>query len=191
MIPLVRTARPVYRAAAPKRNAERTIVVLCCDFLNRSDFASDHLPQDLLYVLTLHVEALTNAIRSVGGTLNSIRPDSVGALFGLDSRPDLAAQQALYAAHVIEGLHPSSMSGWVREHDSRMKVAISVHAGRAAFGEVGSYDPPMVMAVGEAVDAANEMRAVAAARGKAFAISELGLHRSRSQAGVRRAKIEL
>jgi adenylate cyclase len=173
VIPLVRTARPVYRAAAPKRNAERTIVVLCCDFLNRSDFASDHLPQDLLYVLTLHVEALTNAIRSVGGTLSSIEPDSVGALFGLDGRPNLAAQQALYAAHVIEGLTSELNERLGREHDNRMKVAISVHAGRAAFGEVGSYDPPMVMAVGEAVDAANEMRAVAAARGKAFAISEL------------------
>ncbi len=172
VIPLVRTARPIYRAAAPRRNDERGIVVLYCDLLNRADFASDHLPQDLLYVLTLYVEALTNAIRSAGGTLSSIEPDGVGALFGLDRRPNQAAQQALYAAHAIGELTSELNERLGREQDNKMKLAISIHAGRAAFGEVGSYDPAMVIAVGAAVDVANEMRAVAAARGKAFAISE-------------------
>ena len=56
VVPLVRTARPVYRQTAPQRSGEREIVVLVCDFRNRAELAGDHLPQDLLYVLTLYVE---------------------------------------------------------------------------------------------------------------------------------------
>jgi adenylate cyclase len=190
VIPLVRTARPVYRAAAPQRNAERQIVVLYCDFLNRADFASDHLPQDLLYVLTLHVEALANAIRSAGGVLSSIEPDSVCALFGLDRRTSLAAQQALHAAHAIGTLTTELNERLGREQDRKMKVAISIHAGRAAFGEVGSYDPPMLMAIGEAVDVADNIRAVAERQDKSFAISE-GVYAAAGLVPVFEEKVEL
>ena len=49
---------------------------------------------------------------------------------------------------------------------------MSIHTGRAAIGEIGSSDPPMLMAIGEAVDGANELRKAAADADKAFAISE-------------------
>jgi len=53
-----------------------------------------------------------------------------------------------------------------------MKIAVSVHAGRAAVGEIGSSDPPAMMAIGEAIDVANELRKAAIAHGVLFAISE-------------------
>jgi class 3 adenylate cyclase len=53
-----------------------------------------------------------------------------------------------------------------------MNVVVSIHIGSAAVSEIGSSDPPIVMAIGEAVDVANELRKVAAAQGKQFAISE-------------------
>ena len=39
-------------------------------------------------------------------------------------------------------------------------------------GEIGAFDPPAVIAIGEAVDATNELRKAAAAHGAAFAISQ-------------------
>src|SRR6185312_3519283 len=63
VVPLVRTAQPIYRATAPQRGGEREVVVLFCDLRNRADLSTDHLPQDLLYVLTLYVEGVGNAIR--------------------------------------------------------------------------------------------------------------------------------
>jgi len=55
-------------------------------------------------------------------------------------------------------------------------VVVTIHAGRAVIGEIGSHDAPAMMAVGEAVDAANELRKelnkAAAAHGRRFAISE-------------------
>ena len=56
--------------------------MLSCDFRNLADLAGDHLPQDVLYVLTLYVEGVGNAIRAHGGTLSYVEFDSICALFG-------------------------------------------------------------------------------------------------------------
>jgi adenylate cyclase len=172
IVPLVRTERPVYRASPPKLNTERDIVVMFCDFLNRGELARDQLPQDLLYVLTLYVEALNNAIRSARGTVSYIELDSVCALFGLDRSSEQAAQNALQAVAAIERVISDINNRLGRQWDCKMNVVVTIHTGRAAVGEIGASDPPTVIAIGEAVDVANELRKTAAAQGKQFAISE-------------------
>jgi adenylate cyclase len=171
VVPLVRTARPVYRTAAPQRSREREIVVLFCDFRNRADLAADHLPQDLLYVLTLYVEGIGNAIRASGGALSYVEFDSICALFGHEGGAN-AAQGALRAAGAIEGLIADLNNRLGRQPDNRMKITVSIHGGHAAIGEIGASEPPTLMAIGEAIDVANDLRKAAAERGKAFAISE-------------------
>ncbi len=171
VVPLVRTARPVYRATALQRGGEREVVVMVCDFRNRADLANDHLPQDLLYLLMLYVEGVGNAIRASGGTLSYVELDSICALFGHEGE-DNPAQGALRAAGAIEGVIADLNNRLGRRPDNKVKIAVSIHSGRAAIGEIGVSDPPMLMAIGEAVDIANDLRKAAAARDKAFAISE-------------------
>ena len=172
VIPLVRTERPNYRVAAPQRSAEREIVVLYCDFLNRAELAGDHMAQDMLYVLTLYVEAIAKAIRASGGTVSYVAPDSICALFGLERALAQAARQALQAARAIEAVMADLNERLGRQWHCKVSIAVSLHAGRAVVGEIASSDPPAVMALGEAMDEANELRKAAAARGKAFAISQ-------------------
>jgi adenylate cyclase len=172
VVPLVRTALPIYRPPARQRSTERDIVVMFCDFLNRDELARDQLPQDLLYLLTLYGEALGNAIRAAGGTLSTIGLDGICALFGLDRETARAAQLALQAAGAIERVILDLDNRLGREGNRKLNIAVSIHAGRAVVGEVGSNDPPTLMAVGEAMDVADELRKAAAARGKLFAISE-------------------
>jgi adenylate cyclase len=172
VVPLVRTARPVYRATAPQRSAEREVVVMYCDFLNREELAREQLPQDLLHLLTLYGEALGNAIRAANGTLSAVGLDGICALFDVGREPARAARRALRAAAAIERVVSDLDSRLGREGNRKMNIAVSIHAGRAVVGEVGSTDPPTVMAIGEAVEMANELRKAAAARGGSFAISE-------------------
>ncbi len=172
VIPLMQTERPIYRLPPPQRNPEREIVVVFCDFLNRAELANDHMPQDLLYLLMRYLDAIGNAVRLAGGSLSSIRPDSVCALFGLECGLAQAAHQALRAAGAIERSIADLNDRLGRQGDSKVRIAISIHAGPAAAGEIGASDPPLVMAVGEAIDAANELRKAAAAQGKPFAISK-------------------
>jgi adenylate cyclase len=170
--PLVRTALPVYRAKAPPAAGEKEIVVLFCDFRNRADLRADQLPQDLLYVLTLYVEGLDKVIRAHGGTLSYVEPDSVCALFGFRGGSDKSSQRALQAAGAIEGVISDLNDRLGRQPGNRLKIAVTIHAGRAAVGEIGSAEPTTVLAIGEAIDAANELRRLAAAQDAAFAISE-------------------
>jgi adenylate cyclase len=172
VVPLVRTERPIYRQIVPQRSHEREVVVLFCDFLNRGELASDHLPQDLLYVLTLYIEALSNSIRAAHGTLSYIELDSLCALFGLERAPAQAARQALQAAGTIEKVIAELNERLGRQWDCKVKIAVSIHAGRAVVGEIGSSDPPAMMAVGEAMDEANQLRKTAAAQGAPFAVSQ-------------------
>jgi adenylate cyclase len=172
VVPVVRTERPIYRQTAPRRSDEREIVVLFCDFLNRAELAGEHIPQDLLYVLTLYVEAIGNAIRTAGGTLSGVGLESVSALFGLDCAPEQAARQALQAAGAIARVMSDLNDRLGRQWDCKVKIAVSIHAGRSVVGEINSSDPPAVMAIGEAMNLENELRKLAAARGKSFAISE-------------------
>ncbi len=172
VIPLVRTERPNYRPTAPRRSAEREVVVLYCDFLNRAELAADHMPQDLLYVLTLYIDGLSNCIRSAHGAMSYVELDSLCALFGLERAPARAARQALQAAGAIEKVMTELNERLGRQWNCKVTLAVSIHLGRAVVGEVGATDPPTVIAIGEAVDAANELRKAAAARGAAFAISQ-------------------
>jgi adenylate cyclase len=170
--PLVRTARPVYRQTAPQRSGEQDIAVLYCDFRNRADLAIDHLPEDVLYIMTLFVEGVGNAVRAHGGHLSFLEQDSICALFGVDRWSDHAAQRAVQAAGAIAGVISDLNNRSGRQGDSHLKISISIHAGRAAVGEVGSAETPMWLATGTAIDVANELRAAAARSDKAFAISE-------------------
>jgi adenylate cyclase len=172
VIPLMQTERPIYRLPPPQRSPERELVVMFCDFLNRADLAHDHMPQDLLYLLMRYLDAIGNAVRLAGGALSSVRPDSVCALFGLECGLPQAARQALRAAAAIERAIADLNNRLGHQGDSKVKIAISIHAGPAAAGEIGSSDPALVIAVGEALDVVNEVRKAAAAQDKPFAISK-------------------
>jgi adenylate cyclase len=172
VIPLVHTAQPIYRQTASQRNREREIVVLFCELRNIGDLASDHLPQDQLYLLTLYVEGVGNAIRGHGGTLSFVERGSICALFGLDRGLAPAARRGLQAAGAIERVTSDLNNRLGRRGDDRLKISVSIHAGHAAIGEIGSSDPPIVLAIGDAIEVTNELRRAGAAHDKPFAISE-------------------
>lgn len=172
VVPLVQTERPVYRTHAPQRSRERQVVVMFCDYLDRDALTRDQLPQDLLYLVTLYGEAVSKAIRSAGGTIGTVGPDGVCAFFGLERQPARAAQRALTAASAIDRVISDLGTRLGREGNRTMKILVTIHAGRAVIGEVSSTDPPAVIAVGDAVTVAAELRKAAAAHDKLFAISE-------------------
>ncbi len=172
VIPLVRTEKPIYRPTAPRREAEREIVMMFCDFRNWRDLALDHLAEDLLYVLTLYTEAIGHAIRAAGGTVSYIEPDRICALFGLERGLKHAARQALQAASAIDDAIADLNERLGEQWNCKADILASIHASRAAVGEVGSAEPPAVLAVGDAMNFTFDLRRLATERGKKFAISE-------------------
>src|SRR6516162_3423213 len=127
VVPLVRTALPVYRPPAHQRSTEREIVVMFCDFLNRHELARHQLPQDLLYLLALYGEAVGNAIRASGGTVNGVGLDGLSALFGLDHDPARAARLSLQGAGAIA--RAISDLDHRLGHERKLDVCVCIHVG--------------------------------------------------------------
>ena len=172
VIPLVRPPHAVFRPVAPQPSAERDVVVMFSDLLNRTELARDHLPQDLLYVLTLYVELVVGTIRTAGGAISYVGHDRICALFGLERGIDQACRQALQAASDIDQALQRLNARLSRQWDCKARIAVSIHAGRGIVGEFGSREPPSPIVVGEAVDDAEELSKAAHAKGKLFAISQ-------------------
>jgi hypothetical protein len=55
---------------------------------------------------------------------------------------------------------------------SRMRVTVTIHAGRAAVGEVNAVERSAIMAIGDAIDQTNEIRRAVSAHDQRFAISQ-------------------
>jgi hypothetical protein len=136
-------------------------------------------------VITLYVEALGNAIQAAHGALSYVELDSICALFGLECDTTQAAQQALQAAGAIESAMSDLNERLGRQWDCKMKIAVSVHAGRAAVGEIGSSDSP-----GDDGDRRSHRRGQRAAQGRDCPRSVVrdfraGLHSGRPRAELR------
>ena len=174
VVPLVQIEQRNYRPITPQRSTEREIACLYCDFLNRSSLAENNLPQDVFYAFTRHIETVGNVIRAAGGTLSYVEIDSICGLFGFRSELKRAAEQALRAGMMIEDALLDLRRSLGDDYAAKIDVAISVHTGSSVVGEISSPEGPMVIALGPAIDGANELRKVAAqskVQGVSFAVS--------------------
>ena len=171
VIPLVRTERPHYRpmtatGAAPSARSS------CCSATSStapSSPASTCRRTSTCSPSTSRRSAIASAPPA---TISYVELDSLCALFGLERDPAQAARQALQAAGAIEKAISELNERLGRQWDCKVEITVSIHAGPAVVGEIGSSDPPAMMAIGEAMDVANELRKAAAARRKPFAISQ-------------------
>ena len=171
-VPLVGAMPPTSRTARPPLSGERNIVLLFCDFHSPSDLTRGQPPQDLLYVRKIYVEGIGAAIRRCGGILSYVEFNGIRAFFGLDGPIAPAAKRALEAAGAIQGVISDLDNRLGRQHHGALKIAVSIHTGQAALAEIGLSSSPSVLAAGEALDTADELRKVAIAQEKLFAISE-------------------
>jgi adenylate cyclase len=175
IVPLVIAERAYVGFRATQYSDNRDLVVLLCNFHNSSAYSQKQIPQDTLYIQSTYLVEVCNVIQAMNGAIISVEPDSISALFGLHYGVKQAAKLALQAAGEIEktmrDLNDSLAQAW----PARIEFAVTVHAGRAMVREVGSATPPIVIAIGEAVEATNDLRkAVAqwAPGGTPFTISE-------------------
>jgi adenylate cyclase len=175
IVPLVVAERAYVGSRATQYSDNRDLVVLLCNFQDGSTHSEKQIPQDTLYIQSTYLLEVCNVIQAMNGGIISVEPDSISALFGLHYGVKQAAQLALQAAGEIgktmRDLNDSLAQAW----PTRIEFAVTVHAGRAMVREIGSATPPIVIAIGEAVEATNDLRgavAQSARGGTPFTISE-------------------
>jgi adenylate cyclase len=112
-----------------------------------------------------------SAVRSSGGSVGRAGGAEFAVVFGLGCDLAQASQQALRAAADIQSGMTKLDRQFAPEWGASVDYTLAIHAGHAAVGEIGSQDAAALTAVGPAVDIADQLRALASARGARFAIS--------------------
>jgi adenylate cyclase len=169
--PLVLSERPIYRLRTPALESERDVVLLFCDFSNSEELARDYMPHDILFAFKRYAESACRAIRGAGGTICYVEHDSIFALFGLSGDLERASRSALAATTDIERSLCEINDRLGQEWGARAEIAVSIHAGRVALSKIGQTTE-LIIAAGDALKMAAEIRKQAMAGGKLYAVSD-------------------
>jgi adenylate cyclase len=173
--PLVLLEQAYVGSRAAHFSDHRDIVVLFCDIRHLVTLPKNQLPQDLMYIQSTCLVELCRAVQAMNGVPISVGSDGICALFGLHYGLKQAARLGLQAAALIEQTMPGLQERLGRAWPAGIEFAVTVHAGRAVIREIAGTAPPIVIAVGEAMEVANDLRKSAgqsATDGKRFTISE-------------------
>jgi adenylate cyclase len=170
IIPLMRPDAPVSRRKVAPLEADRDVVILLCQFSNRSVLECDHLAHDVLFVFTRYAESACSAVNDAGGTVSYVGHDNICAVFGLHGGIARASRQALTAAYEIGQALDNLNGGLDQKWGCKAKILVSIHAGFAALSHIGQ-GVETVIAAGPAMEIAEELGNQALQADKAFAIS--------------------
>jgi adenylate cyclase len=145
----------------PGQGIERDVAVLFADLRAFTRMSEGRLPYDVVFVLNQYFKAMGQAIEAEGGRVDKFIGDGIMALFGVDQDPETASRQAIAAAQALA----IALEQLNRElaHDLRepLRIAIGLHVGPAILGEMGYRRATSLTAVGDTVNVAARLEALA------------------------------
>ena len=167
----------------------RAITVLFADVAGFTPLAEKQPPEVVVTILNQLFTILTEIVFRHGGTVDKFIGDCVMAFWGApDDQRDHAAR-ALAAAEEMQSWIETSNENWQRSFGVDIQLAIGVNTGEAVVGNFGSETRMEYTAIGDAVNVAARLEAMARpqqiltseatrrAAGDAFEYVSLGSHR--------------
>ncbi len=164
----VYSARPLRQAGR-----EKEIVVLFCDIRNFTTISESRLPYDIVFLLNRYFAVVGRAVEEAKGQVDKFIGDGVMALFGIDAtEPSEACRQALKAAATIVAETEKLNQEMMQEFGVDLRIAIGIHFGPAIVGVIGYGKVSGLTAIGDTVNVASRLEAVAKQFNVAIAASE-------------------
>ncbi len=138
---------------------ERDCTVLFSDLRGFTSFSESLSSEQVLAVVNVNLEEMTEAILAAGGTLIAYAGDGIMALFGAPlDQPD-HADRALVAAREMIGPRLDRFNAWLHEHghEHSFRMGIGLHSGTVMAGNVGSDERLEYTAIGDTVNTASRL----------------------------------
>ena len=164
------------------------ITVLFADVVAFTPLTQQLPPETLVALLNELFTLLTEIVFRHSGTVDKFVGDAVMALFGAPDPVDDHAPRAIRAAMDMLSFVETANPGWQERYGVTIQLAIGIHSGDAVVGNLGSETRMEYTAIGEVVNIASRLEAMARphqilisaatrdAVGDAFELAELGLH---------------
>ncbi|MBK6921609.1 MAG: adenylate/guanylate cyclase domain-containing protein [Deltaproteobacteria bacterium] len=118
-------------------------------------------PEQVVQLLNELFTIITEIVFRHGGTIDKFVGDCVMALWGAPTAlPDHAARAAAAAEEILSWLEAGN-AGWQRSHGVQIQIAIGINSGEAVVGNIGSERRMEYTAIGDVVNVAARLEAIA------------------------------
>jgi len=161
LLPPTAAPRDGWRRPAYLQGQEREIAVLFADLRGFTRLSDNRLPYDVVFVLNRYFAAMGRAVETSGGRLDKFIGDGVMALFGIETGAAEGCRRALACARAMADALDTLNESLGGEIPEPLRIAVGVHAGPAIVGEMGYGDAKSLTAIGDAVNVASRLEAVA------------------------------
>jgi len=173
---LVREAIPSPGNIAPRdidaAGSEKPLAIMMVDLRDYTRMAQGRLPYDVVYVLNEFFAATGDAIVTHHGTIDKFLGDGFLAFFGRERGVQAGCRDALCAARAIDLALDHVNAKLEAELGSPLRIAIGLHAGECIIGRIGFGPSREVTVIGNAVNVASRLEALAKAHGFQIVVSK-------------------
>jgi adenylate cyclase len=161
LLPASAGPREALRPLDPAQGIERELSVLFADLRGFTRIAEGRLPYDVVFLLNQYFRAMGEVVEREGGRVDKFIGDGIMALFGIDRPPDVAARQALAAARAMAFAIADLERHLGHDLGRPLRIAIGLHNGPVILGEMGFRGATTLTAVGDTVNVASRLEALA------------------------------
>lgn len=139
----------------------RNITVLFADVVGFTPLAEQHSASEVVALLNELFTMLSEVVFRHGGTLDKFIGDCVMAFWGAPTATEDHAAQALRAAEDMMRWLEVGNETWQERYGMAIRLAIGVNTGEAVVGNFGSESRMEYTAIGDAVNVAARLEAMA------------------------------
>jgi class 3 adenylate cyclase len=166
----------------------RTVTVLFADVVSFTPLTEKLGPEDVVTILNELFTILTGIVFRHGGTVDKFVGDCVMAIWGAPTPQPDHARRALAAAEDMLTWLEVGNATWKERFGVTIHLAVGVNTGEAVVGNIGSKTRMEYTAIGDAVNVAARLEALARPQqilvseatrdgvGDAFELRDVGVH---------------
>jgi len=143
------------------RSARRDVSVLFADIRDFTAFAEQHPPEQVVDVLNTYFDVMVHVLFEYQGTLDKFLGDGVLALFGTPLVQPDHPQRAVQAAMDMQRAAASLNATRQRRGQPTLHIGIGINSGEAIVGNIGSEKRMEYTVIGDMVNVAQRLQALA------------------------------
>jgi adenylate cyclase len=161
LLPAGAGPQDVWVRVNPGLGTERELAVLFADLRAFTRMSEGRLPYDVVFVLNQYFKAMGRAVEAQGGRVDKFIGDGIMALFGVDQEPEAACRQALAAARAMAFALEQLNEELAHDLPEPLRIGIGLNVGPAILGDMGYGRASSLTAVGDTVNVAARLEALA------------------------------
>jgi class 3 adenylate cyclase len=141
--------------------AKRELTVMFADVVSFTPLTERLTPEQVVALLNELFTIITEIVFRHGGTIDKFVGDCVMALWGVPTaQPDHAARALAAAEEVLSWLDAGNVA-WQRKYGVKVQLAVGINSGDAVVGNIGSERRMEYTAIGDVVNVAARLEAIA------------------------------